>query len=333
MIVSHHGKLEFGSPKLPQFPEALLFHYLDDMDSKMECMRTLVEQDRQVEGHFTGYNVHSNARCSKKAKYMSNAAAVDGPVANPAADPQKAPAAEAPAPASSSVAAPKRASPRMPRTRCLPRRPANPCRNRRRVEEFARLGRRPGHGATAMAFSRILIRATNWVGDAVMSLPAIRAVRARFPEAQIAVLARPWVADLYARETAINRVIPYSAAPGFRDLAAKLRAGAGAPRGEIRLRHPVPECIRGRGHRLARRHSAAHRLCPRRPQRAAHRSDSGTKARRHSAPPALLLSGTAAPRRSHRRTPRSRRHPARRRGSRRARGRDAVSASAALRCP
>jgi heptosyltransferase II len=73
-----------------------------------------------------------------------------------------------------------------------------------------------------MAFSRILIRATNWVGDAVMSLPAIRAVGGRFPEAQITVLARPWVADLYARETSINRVIPYSAASGFRDLPAKL---------------------------------------------------------------------------------------------------------------
>jgi heptosyltransferase II len=75
-----------------------------------------------------------------------------------------------------------------------------------------------------MAFSRILIRATNWVGDAVMSLPAIRAVRSRFPDAQITVLARPWVADLYARETAINRVIPYSPASGFRHLSAKLRA-------------------------------------------------------------------------------------------------------------
>jgi heptosyltransferase-2 len=73
-----------------------------------------------------------------------------------------------------------------------------------------------------MAFSKILIRATNWVGDAVMSLPAIRAVRGRFPEAQVVVLARPWVVDLYARETAINRVIPYSAASGFRDVSAKL---------------------------------------------------------------------------------------------------------------
>src|SRR3989442_664970 len=54
---------------------------------------------------------------------------------------------------------------------------------------------------------RILIRAINWVGDAVMSLPAIRAVRERFPAAHIAVLARPRVPDLYAREPAIDRVL------------------------------------------------------------------------------------------------------------------------------
>src|SRR5438309_10914418 len=74
-----------------------------------------------------------------------------------------------------------------------------------------------------VVFSKILIRATNWVGDAVMSLPAIRAVHARFPAAELVVLARPWVADLYARETAISRVIPYDVASGFRDLSAKLR--------------------------------------------------------------------------------------------------------------
>ena len=55
----------------------------------------------------------------------------------------------------------------------------------------------------------ILIRATNWIGDAVMSLPALRAVRARFPEAQISVLAKPWVAALYEGERAITRVIPF----------------------------------------------------------------------------------------------------------------------------
>jgi len=74
-----------------------------------------------------------------------------------------------------------------------------------------------------VAFSKILIRATNWVGDAVLSLPAIRTVGARFPAAEIVVLARPWVAGLYARETGISRVIPYGAAPGFHDLSGKLR--------------------------------------------------------------------------------------------------------------
>ena len=56
MILSHHGQLEFGSPKLPIFPEALLLHYLDDMDSKMECMRALIDKDPQAEGYFTGYS-------------------------------------------------------------------------------------------------------------------------------------------------------------------------------------------------------------------------------------------------------------------------------------
>ena len=56
---------------------------------------------------------------------------------------------------------------------------------------------------------RILVRATNWVGDAVMSLPALAAVRRRWPEAHIAVLARPWVADLYGHEPFANEIIPY----------------------------------------------------------------------------------------------------------------------------
>src|SRR5262245_28773865 len=74
--------------------------------------------------------------------------------------------------------------------------------------------------ATVVA-QRILIRATNWVGDAVMSLPAIQAIRERFPEAHIAVLARPWVADIYAREKFADEVIAYQAGRGVRDLAGK----------------------------------------------------------------------------------------------------------------
>jgi len=59
-------------------------------------------------------------------------------------------------------------------------------------------------------FSNILVRATNWVGDAVMSLPALRAIRERFSTARISVLAKPWVADLYGRESFIDEIIFYS---------------------------------------------------------------------------------------------------------------------------
>jgi heptosyltransferase II len=72
-----------------------------------------------------------------------------------------------------------------------------------------------------------MVRATNWVGDAVMSLPAIRAIRGAFPRAHLAVVARPWVAGLYAREEAIDRVIPYPAAKSLREkraFAVALRA-------------------------------------------------------------------------------------------------------------
>jgi heptosyltransferase-2 len=69
--------------------------------------------------------------------------------------------------------------------------------------------------------SRILIRATNWVGDAVMSLPALQAIRERFPDAYIAVMARPWVADLYARETFADEVIRYTSPRGLKDLRGK----------------------------------------------------------------------------------------------------------------
>jgi lipopolysaccharide heptosyltransferase II len=76
----------------------------------------------------------------------------------------------------------------------------------------------------SVQFTKILVRATNWVGDAVMSIPALRALRDRFPQAEIAILARPWVADLYASQPFADRVIPYTAPRGTEGLAAKLRA-------------------------------------------------------------------------------------------------------------
>lgn len=74
-------------------------------------------------------------------------------------------------------------------------------------------------------YSRIIVRAPNWLGDAVMSIPALRALRRRFPDAHIALQARPWVAELYAREKYIDRVIPCPPARrGFRFLLDRWRA-------------------------------------------------------------------------------------------------------------
>lgn len=56
LILSHHGKMEFGSPKEPMFPEALLVHYLDDMDSKLESMRAQFAADKDRAGDFTARN-------------------------------------------------------------------------------------------------------------------------------------------------------------------------------------------------------------------------------------------------------------------------------------
>jgi len=56
LIISHHGQYEFGSPKLPMFPEALMLHYLDDLDSKMESMRAQFERESELETAWTSYN-------------------------------------------------------------------------------------------------------------------------------------------------------------------------------------------------------------------------------------------------------------------------------------
>lgn len=59
--------------------------------------------------------------------------------------------------------------------------------------------------------NRILIRAANWVGDAVMSLPATASIRKNFPNAQIYMLAKPWVAPIFENNNDIDQIIIYDA--------------------------------------------------------------------------------------------------------------------------
>lgn len=56
---------------------------------------------------------------------------------------------------------------------------------------------------------RILIRSTNWIGDAVMTTPAVRSIRQCFPEAEITLLALPWVADVFRASPRVDRILPY----------------------------------------------------------------------------------------------------------------------------
>jgi heptosyltransferase-2 len=55
---------------------------------------------------------------------------------------------------------------------------------------------------------RLLVRAPNWVGDVVLSLPALRDLRRALPGARLAVLARPWVAELYGAVPEVDELIP-----------------------------------------------------------------------------------------------------------------------------
>ncbi|MBW1741073.1 MAG: lipopolysaccharide heptosyltransferase II [Deltaproteobacteria bacterium] len=58
----------------------------------------------------------------------------------------------------------------------------------------------------------ILIRSTNWVGDAVLTTPAIRAVRKNFPEAEISILAKPWVIPIFYNNPHVDHIIHYDSA-------------------------------------------------------------------------------------------------------------------------
>ncbi len=71
LIISHHGEYEFGSPKLPMFPEALLLHYMDDLDSKMEAMRAHFEREADLESPWTSYNASLGRPLLNSAKFLA----------------------------------------------------------------------------------------------------------------------------------------------------------------------------------------------------------------------------------------------------------------------
>src|SRR6185369_631905 len=66
----------------------------------------------------------------------------------------------------------------------------------------------PLSASSLHGFSRIMIRVPNWVGDAVIALPALRELRRIFAGARITLVARPWVAGLFDGEGLADELMP-----------------------------------------------------------------------------------------------------------------------------
>ena len=106
LIISHHGQYDFGSPKLPMFPEALMLHYLDDLDSKIEAMRAQLEREGGLDGPWTSYNASLGRPLLDSRKFLQGekvaapaSASVEesgAPATTPAV--QESPASAAPVP-------------------------------------------------------------------------------------------------------------------------------------------------------------------------------------------------------------------------------------------
>ena len=88
--------------------------------------------------------------------------------------------------------------------------------------------------------ARVLVKAVNWLGDLVMSLPALRAVRRAYQQAHLAVLVRRELASFFDGSTWVDEVIPYALAPGLRGLANRFRiiTGIRARRFELAVVFP-----------------------------------------------------------------------------------------------
>lgn len=79
---------------------------------------------------------------------------------------------------------------------------------------------------------KILVRSTNWIGDAIMTTPAVRTIRQNFPDAHITLLAKPWLADVFAASPHIDEVMLYDNTGRHQGVAGIWRLGH-----DLRQRH------------------------------------------------------------------------------------------------
>lgn len=79
MILSHHGELAYGSPKVPLFAEAMLLHQIDLLDSKMNQVLTRTADDPLVEGEWTSYVPTLERSLLKKDRFLGSSTAAPAP--------------------------------------------------------------------------------------------------------------------------------------------------------------------------------------------------------------------------------------------------------------
>ena len=65
MILSHHGRLEYGSAKLPMTPEAIALHHLDNLDAKVHEFTRSIEDDPNANSNWTPYSTRLERKLYK----------------------------------------------------------------------------------------------------------------------------------------------------------------------------------------------------------------------------------------------------------------------------
>jgi len=70
---------------------------------------------------------------------------------------------------------------------------------------------------------RLLIRSTNWIGDAIMTTPAVRSIRKNFPQTHISILAKPWVAPVFENSSHVDTVLIYDGAGRHKGIWGRVR--------------------------------------------------------------------------------------------------------------
>lgn len=110
IVLSHHGRLEYGSPKRPKTLEAIVVHHLDDMDSKIQGFLDLVAREGDADPVWTSHNNRLFERPLYKRTLQDLAESLNGsgaegsePAAGPGAEPRRPSKAEAQKPLTSNL--------------------------------------------------------------------------------------------------------------------------------------------------------------------------------------------------------------------------------------